>query len=296
MERDEELLPVPDIPLALSAIQHFEAIVQDALGKTTGAVIYDVAPYPRSAFLQYLVAHKQFLLHGSNHPDIDIFEPRPQTDYEGRMMTAVFAAEDGVVPVFYAILDRNTYKGSMRNTFQRIKDGSGRMRTHYRFSIDADSLACSPWIEGMIYVFDRNQFTRVYSEDGEPLLEWTCPQPIRPVMRVRVTPNDFLYLKNVVGHDGRLGILAYRLFTSYEQVEELDDGFAFGYRWTHDWATDVVIFIELLRSDTPLAQIELVCEPNDGLVWLRLYGSEEIKATIKLTLQQIGDGRSIGRT
>lgn len=286
-EQNEDLFTTPEVSFTPSKTQSFENLIHDALNRSDNPVILTTEPYAKSEFLQYLVAKKGFLLHGSNQPEIAIFEPRRQTDYEGRKITAVFAAEDGIAPIFYAILDRTNYKGSMRNAFRRAPDATGQVRTYYRFSIDADSLARSPWIEGTIYVFDRHQFTQVVSEEGEPLLEWTCYQPVRPILRVRVAPGDFPFLQNVQGHDDRLGILIYKFFSSYEQLKELSDGYAFAYQWTNVLAADVVALIELVRTEVPPMQLELVCEPNSGPVWLHIRGSTDIKDMIQSALDQI---------
>jgi hypothetical protein len=286
-EQNGDLLTAPEVSFTASKTQYFESLISDALSRNDIPVILTTEPYPKVEFLQYLVAHKGFLLHGSNQPEIAIFEPRQQTDYEGRKITAVFAAEDGIAPIFYAILDRTTYKGSMRNAFRRAQDAMGQVRTYYCFSIDADSLVRSPWREGTIYVFARHQSTQVASEEGAPLLEWTCYRPIQPLLRVRVAPSDFPFLENVQGHNDRLGILLYKFFSSYEQLKELSDGYAFAYRWTNVLAADVVALIELVGTDIPPMQIELVCEPNSGPVWLHIRGSTEIKATVQSALDQI---------
>lgn len=286
-EQNTDLLTAPEVHFTPSKIKHFETILQTALGGDNEGVIQTVQPYPTVEFLRYLVEHKQFLLHGSNHPEILKFEPRRQTDYEGRMITAVFAAEDGIAPIFYAILDRTNYKGSMRNMFKRGVDSTGESRTYYRFSIDADSLARYPWIEGTVYVFSCDSFVQVSDEEGQPLLEWASPYPVRPVARIHVTPDDFPFLKDVHGHDDRLQILIARFLNSYEALQELSDGYTFRYRWTSSWGADAMTLIELLRTNMPSMRIDLNCEPNDGPVWLHLRGSTEIKGLLQYALEQL---------
>lgn len=136
-------------------------------------------------------------------------------------------------------------------------------------------------------MFARHHFTQVLSEEGEPLLEWTCNQPVQPLLRVRVAPRDFPFLDQVQGHDARLKILIYKFFSTYEQLKELSDGYAFAYQWTNVLATDVVALIELIRRDIPSIQLELVYAPNNGPVWLHIRDSADIKALVHSTLEKI---------
>lgn len=286
-QQNPDLLTAPDIDYSLPKIQHFDALFHAALEQGAGTLIPTTAPYPTYEFLCYLVQHKNCLLHGSNQPAIAQFEPRQQTDYEGRVVNAVFAADDGIWPIYFAILDRSRYKGSLRNACIKGTDATGQRQTFYRFSINADLLPHNPWSEGMIYVLARDTFTAVIDEAGQPLSEWTSLEPVQPLARIRVTPTDFPFLSAVQGHDDRLSVLAELFFTSYDQVQELPDGYAFSYTWTTTWATQAITFIELLRTADPMLTIDLVCEPQQGPVWLRLHGAAAIKAIIQRALEQL---------
>ena len=287
IEQNPDLLIAPEIHFTPSKVEYFEDILQTALRGHNQEPIQTIQPYPTVEFLRYLVAYKQFLLHGSNHPEIPKFEPRRQTDYEGRMIKAVFAAEDDIAPIFYAILDRANYKGSLHNMFRRGTDATGKSTTCYRFSIDAESLSRYPWVEGTVYVFSRDSFVQVIDDEGQPLLEWASRLPVQPVARVQVSPDDFPFLKDVQGHDDRLQILISEFLTSYEALQELNDGYAFSYRWTRAWGVDAMTLIELLRTDMPSIRIDLNYEPNDGPVWLHLRGSTEIKDLLQYALEQL---------
>jgi len=238
-------------------------------------------------FSRYLITERHYLLHGSNRHDIDVFKPRRQTDYVGRMVSAVFAADDDIAPMFYAILDRRRYKGPMRNAFERVVDATGQARHSYSFSIDADSLAQSPWIEGMVYAFERASFSPVMGEDGRPLLEWTSAQAVRPMLKVCIRPDDFPFLNQVRGHDGRLGVLAMKLLGAFDEKQELSDGYAFSYKWSSEWASDVMKLIDLFRLHMPPIRLEVVSEAKGGPVWLYLRGGPELKRSIEQSLESL---------
>jgi len=283
--QDPSLLIAPEILYTPSQLQHYETLVQRAQNNAGGVV--EAGPYPTSALLHYLVDRKGFLLHGSNQPNIALFQPRSQTDYMGRMVKAVFAANDAVAPVFYAILDRVAYQGSIRNTFRQYKNALGELQPRYRFSIEVESLSRSPWVAGTIYVFERAPFTQVFDEAGQPLLEWMCAQPVAPLMKVRVAPSDFIFLNQVHGHEDRLAVLAHKLLSSYERLQELSDGFAFGYPWSSECAADAAELIRLLNESAPTIQTKLMCIPNQSPLWLHLHGSQDIKDNLRAMLERM---------
>lgn len=68
-----------------------------------GEFAYD-STYPKYRFLQYLALKNHILFHGSNNPQIDIFEPREQTLFNGELVRAVFASADPTWSIFYAVL------------------------------------------------------------------------------------------------------------------------------------------------------------------------------------------------
>ena len=71
------------------------------------------------------------------------------------------------------------------------------------------------------------------------------------------------------------------LFAHAERVEELPDGFAWRFRSDEPWPTTVLAFIAAERQCCPFFTFEVVFEPNDGPLWLRLRGPEGAKAFIR---------------
>ncbi|MFC4307320.1 hypothetical protein ACFO1S_28235 [Cohnella boryungensis] len=95
-----------------------------------GLIEYD-SSYPKFRFLQYLSLLQQTLFHGSNNNEIDEFEPRRQTLYNGRYVDAVFATNDGIRPFFYAILNKSKLMGDFRNDCLAL---SKKKHRYYFFS------------------------------------------------------------------------------------------------------------------------------------------------------------------
>jgi len=74
------------------------------------------------------------------------------------------------------------------------------------------------------------------------------------------------------------------LFTHAERVDELPDGFAYQFPASDPWPAKVLEFVAAERQCCPFFTFEMVFEPNEGPLWLRLRGSEEIKAFIQAEL------------
>jgi hypothetical protein len=70
------------------------------------------------------------------------------------------------------------------------------------------------------------------------------------------------------------------LMASYQQVQELEDGYAFQFPGEAEWIQRVMTFVTEERECCPFFTIELHYEPNLGPIWLRLRGSAEIKVIL----------------
>lgn len=173
-----------------------------------GEIPYEL-PYPKHAFLRYAVAQHEVLLHGSNRADIAVLEPRQQTDYSGRPTTAIFASGDGIWPLFFAVLDHARFRGSLRNGCFVVGRPGQPERRFYFFSVTAAMLAQGCWTNGSIYLLPRATFAR--TDNGRVRFdEWASPEPVRPLGRLAVAPEDFPFLHQVAGHEDRESI-----FTSW---------------------------------------------------------------------------------
>ncbi len=71
------------------------------------------------------------------------------------------------------------------------------------------------------------------------------------------------------------------LMASYQQMQELEDGYAFQFPGEPAWIQRVLSFVTEERQCCPFFTFELQFEPNLGPVWVRLRGSADIKALLK---------------
>src|SRR5690606_2362781 len=104
--------PKPDIGDGQRA--EFEALLDKLEQSSDPLIIYDL-PYPKWQFIHYLSLQGRWVFHGSNHTEIETFEPREQTLYNNERARAVFASTDPIWPFFYAVFRRDRLIGSFRN-------------------------------------------------------------------------------------------------------------------------------------------------------------------------------------
>ncbi|MDQ3929992.1 MAG: hypothetical protein M3328_12710 [Chloroflexota bacterium] len=75
--------------------------------------------------------------------------------------------------------------------------------------------------------------------------------------------------------------LARDIFSNCEEVAELADGYAFRFPGNGDWAAKLVEFIGFERKCCPFFTFELVFEPQEGPMWLRVKGPSEVKSLVE---------------
>jgi hypothetical protein len=91
---------------------------------------------------------------------------------------------------------------------------------------------------------------------------------------------------NLVGREfaERKEAITRDLFGHAERVEELRDGFAYRFPAGDPWPAKALAFIAAEKECCPFFTFELVFEPNGGPLWLRLRGSDQIKAFVRAEL------------
>lgn len=189
-----------ELPFTNMEINNFEDIYFRAV-QNSGIINYQ-SEFPKYRFINYLIQEKNFVVHGSNNKNIDLFETRRQTLFNGRYVNAIFATKDGIWPIFYAILDRSKIVDNFRNgCIKSLND-----RSYYFFSLTKETIVKDPWTSGMVYflsseLFERTNNTRIYFD------EWISKEVTKPVVKLEVRKEDFEYRNKISIHNHRESII-----------------------------------------------------------------------------------------
>jgi hypothetical protein len=153
-----------------------------------GAVDYDL-PQPKWWFMHHLLA-RGFVLHGSNEPAIEEFRTRQTFDAHSAPIKAVFASDDAIWPLFFAVVNRPVVQ-SLINWCEHPGNGTSR----YVFSIGSNPRDDASWTTGTIYVLPSATFALTAESR-----ELTSLVPVRPRARLTVEPDDFPFKSKTRGH------------------------------------------------------------------------------------------------
>ena len=176
----------------------FERLFENALqnnGENIPTIEYSL-PYPKEDFLKFIVAEKNVLLHGSSNREIKILEPRQANDGSKKSgnKNAIYGVTDPVLPIFYAIQDREKLQGVIESGVEIDKE-TGELK--YKFGIPKEMVDIKPWTRGFVYIFDKKSFMPEQDDNGEPSGEWTSEEAVSPIARLEVGPEDFRYLDKI---------------------------------------------------------------------------------------------------
>ncbi|MFV8829920.1 hypothetical protein [Alkalihalobacterium sp. APHAB7] len=134
-----QLLNIEELELPAQAKNEFDDIYHHSILAGEGKSISYKSNYPVYQFLNYIIENKNVLVHGSNNPVINSFEPKESTLFNGRPIKAVFAASDGVWSLFFSVKNRRDYAGSLRNLCLTVPTKKG-IRRYYYFSINNEDV------------------------------------------------------------------------------------------------------------------------------------------------------------
>jgi hypothetical protein len=157
---------------------------------------YDLS-IPKYKFLAHIAETRGIIYHGSNNTAIDQFEPRRQTLFNNKLVTAVFGTTDPIWPIFYAVFRRAALIGSFRNG--AVAAGVGGKVYHF-YSLTKATKLNDPWTNGMVYLLPPNPFKLSESNAGFSFNEWTSELPVEPIAKLPVEPDDFPFLDKVGSH------------------------------------------------------------------------------------------------
>lgn len=206
MELPAYFLKRPAVEASPATIAGFERLYRQFVEPGTGAEI----PYDLDAskwqFLCYLCDHKNILMHGSAVRDIAEFEPRQSNDIEEfGNRRAVYAASDGLWPMYFAVVDRTKVKGLVNSCFRAITPDGIKSEPYYYFSINRNAMPLYPWCDGMIYILPGDTFEpqplQEFREFKAEIAQWASLVGVTPLAKLAITPEDFPFLKDVYGHD-----------------------------------------------------------------------------------------------
>jgi hypothetical protein len=159
-------------------------------------------PYPKADFLNYVCDWRGLVAHGSIEKDLEVLQPLRKTHDTSEFgeRQQIFCSPDAMWAMWFAILDKSRIQQT-RNGSVRVGQGRGRVK-YYHFEIPAAVREDPPFTQGMIYIANAADFPdhRPY-----PILdlfnaeveEWGSTQPVRPLAKLPVSPQDFPYLDRV---------------------------------------------------------------------------------------------------
>jgi hypothetical protein len=198
------MLPRPSWQWPDRTVAEFRALFDEArrAGTAAAPLEYRLAA-PKAQFLCYLGDQGLALLHGSNRGDIRTLEPRQADDVVAfGAQRGVYASADGIWATFFAVIDRDRYDGMLVNSC--VFYGEPRAAGYF-FSLERRQLASSPWRGGWVYLLPTQTFGRetLDTSEAEPAAsaQYCSLEPVTPFARLRVSPQDFPFLHQVVPHD-----------------------------------------------------------------------------------------------
>jgi hypothetical protein len=200
-------LPRPASAGPPGAADRFDALLRAAVATGPDQPIDYRLPDPKWRFLSHIADTGQVVLHGSGVPDIARFEPRQSDDVrEFGNRRAVYAAADGIWPMFFAVVDRERFpRMSISNACIRVPDVPGApSRAYYFFSIDGAVHRQRPWRTGTVYLLPPDTFERDEIEDPDGPIESAqvaSLESVPPLAKLVVEPGDFPFLQEIRRHD-----------------------------------------------------------------------------------------------
>ena len=274
IEEDQVKPPEPHTFLRAPAMETnpardeaFAGLFRSILERRDGSWIDYQLPYPKHEFLRFVTDREAVLFHGSGRPDIDEFLP-VRTSYELRdrggrgNQQAVYATQDALWSMFFAIVDRSRITGSIRNGVQYYHNRSGEPLALYNFSINRQHLAEQPWRTGTLYFLPRESFVRMPLAGEAMSNEWASPVAVKPIARLRVEPEDFPFLHQIGGHDDdallRYNQLEKTIVESVTGVQDEAGRLLLTLRRTPELGECLVEFLKLQREFVPAAEVSVI--------------------------------------
>jgi hypothetical protein len=187
--------PSPNTVVSNEEEKIFDELFENAFKSPDQLITYHL-PIPKYKFLHYISTNKPIVLHGSNNTEINSFEPRVQTLYDGTMSKAVFATKDPIWCIFFAVINKKSVVGNIRNGSLTT---NGKQRYHF-YSLTTQTFINGPRTDGMIYFLPEDSFQHI-SKGTIQFNEWISKDAEFPIAKMKVQPSDFYFLHKVSCHD-----------------------------------------------------------------------------------------------
>jgi hypothetical protein len=199
-------LPRPRMSLDDQAKRACDAFVQIAIAHGAATPLDFPLAIPKWQFLCYLVEHFPIVLHGSGNPHITTFEPhQPEDLREFGAQKAVYAAGDGIWPLYFAIVDR-IKSPTIANACIRPEAADGTPdQAYYFFSISRQTIGQQPYRDGVVYLLPRDTFAQepaiTLGSERIHTVQYASPVAVQPLAKLAIVPEDFPFLAQMRVHD-----------------------------------------------------------------------------------------------
>jgi hypothetical protein len=199
------MLTLPPLDRRPETVAAFSRLYEEAVAPGSGAPITYTLAVPKWQFLYWLCETQDVLLHGSGDPAIREFEPRQSNDItEFGNRKAVYAASDGLWPMYFAIVNREMVQSLNNACFRVVAPDGSAGDPLYFFSVEAD-LSQAPWRNGTVYILPRAGFEQQprgpYQGVELEIAQWASLEPVRPLAQLAVAPEDFPFLAQIRSHE-----------------------------------------------------------------------------------------------
>lgn len=164
------------------------------------------SPIPKWQFLCHLTERRGIALHGSNNAGLTELTPRQASDlHEFGAQNAVYAAGDGIWPMYFAIVDRSRVNTLINACIWVTYPDGHEAGPLYLFSVSRQAKALHPYLAGMIYLLPAETFSpepaMPYGEFSVRSAQLASPVAVKPFAKMVVTPDDFPFLAEMRAHN-----------------------------------------------------------------------------------------------
>lgn len=181
-----------------------EASLGTAVDAAAGAAVALPAGVAAVDALRWLAQERPVLFHGTGRGDLETLSPVRQSSDTSAFgnQQAVFATQDPVWAMFFAVLDRsNPEFRSTRNGASTVIGGRREFGPRYFFAVNDAMTRERMWRPGVVYVVDRKGFMPDARDLGViDNAQWASVAPVKWLAKVRVTPEDFPFRNATFGY------------------------------------------------------------------------------------------------